>query len=76
MPMLVMNVRVMRMAVRDGLMPMLMRMRLGAVPGKAMWMLMVRIMHVRVAVQRHRRCCCSVTSLCMRRASDGQVLLI
>ncbi|MNV93663.1 hypothetical protein D3C71_1883770 [compost metagenome] len=50
MPMAVMNVRVMRMLVRQHLMPVGMRVRLRCVPSKGMRVLMVLVMRMPVAV--------------------------
>ncbi len=50
MPMLVMNVRIMRMAMRDGLVLMQVSMRFCAIPGDGVSMLMVFVVHVRVIV--------------------------
>ena len=50
--MLVVNVRVMRVAVSDDLVLMQMGMGLGAIPGEVMLVPMMFVMHVRVAVQQ------------------------
>ena len=50
MPMPVMNVRVVRMLVRQHLMPVGMRVRLSGVPGKGMRVLVVLVMRMPVAV--------------------------
>ena len=51
MPMLMMNVGVMRVTVRDGLVPMRVCVRLCAIPREVVLVLVVRIVHVGMAVQ-------------------------
>jgi len=52
MPMPMMNIRIMRMAMRQGFIGMQMRVRLGPIPGEIVLVLMVGVVQVRMGMRQ------------------------